>query len=136
MAKRTTLIAALAAVLSLGASQALAARTYLGFTVGISNAPPPPVITFRTAPRMVLVPDTRVYVVDDPRYDVGYDLFRSGGTWYVYDNGYWYRSTSYRGPYRVVDVRYVPRNVLRVPPGHWKGHPHGGPPGQMKKRGY
>ena len=61
-------------------------------------------------------------------------MFRYGGFWFVFDDGYWYRARAYRGPFSVVDVRYVPRQVLTLPPNHWKHHPHGGPPGQMRKR--
>ena len=109
------------------------AETYFGFNIGISNAPPPPRVMFRSAPRVILVPETRAYVIDDSYGDPGYDMFQADGYWYVVDDGYWYRARSYRGPYRVIDVRYVPRRVLTVPERRWRHHPHGGPPGQMKR---
>ena len=130
--KRTTFMAAMAIVALAATTAPAQARTYFGFNIGISNAPPPPPVYFRSAPRMVLVPETRVYVIDDG-YDIGYDMFRSGSYYYVCDDGYWYRSRSYGGPFRAVDVRYVPRGVLTVPASRWHNHPHGGPPGQMKK---
>ena len=107
-------------------------RTYFGFSIGVSNAPPPPRVVFQSQPDIVVVPGSTVYVVEDPECD--YDMFRYGGFWFVYDDGYWYRARAYRGPFTVVDVRYVPRQVLTLPPPRWKHHPHGGPPGQMKKR--
>jgi len=87
--------------------------TYLGFELDIRSAPPPP----------------RVVVVDEPDYD----MFRYGETWYVCYDAYWYRSRSYSGPYAVIDVRSVPREVISVPQEHWRHHPHGGPPGQEKR---
>ena len=58
----------------------------------------------------------------------GYGVF-----FYISRGGYWYRARSYRGPFRVCEVRYVPRAILNVPGRYWR-HPHGGPPGQLKKR--
>ncbi len=133
--KRTIPCVAFAALLSVLATSAghAAVRTYLGFTVGVTSAPPAPVVVFREQPHLYLVPNTGVWVVEDPVYRLDYDMFRYGNAWYVYDDGFWYRARSYAGPYRVVDVRYVPRRVLVVPASHWRSHPHGGPPGQMKK---
>jgi hypothetical protein len=106
--------------------------TYFGFTTGVAAAPPPPRSVVVEEPA-VAVAGEGVYVVTDPA--VRYDMFRFGATWYLYTDGYWYQSASYRGPFAVVDVRYVPREVVTVPPGHWKHHPHGGPPGLEKRRG-
>lgn len=110
-------------------------RTSLGLTVSIGNAPPPPVVVIREQPRCVVVPGSTVYVVEDYGDDVPYDMFRYGVYWYVYNNDYWYRARGYRGPFTVVQTRYVPRAIFSVPARHWRHHPHGGPPGQMKKRG-
>ena len=74
-----------------------------------------------------------VYVVDDGYGPADYDVFRYGVYWYVFDDGYWYRARSYRGPFRVVSARYVPTAIGNVPPRWWR-HPHGGPPGQWKHR--
>ncbi len=106
-------------------------RTYYGFQVGVTNAPPPPRIVFYEAPQYVVVPGTSVYVVDN----YNYDLFVYGSYTYLYSGGFWYRSRAYRGPYVAVDVRQVPSRVVQVPSRHWKHHPHGGPPGHGKKRG-
>jgi hypothetical protein len=105
-------------------------RTYLGFTTGVEAAPPPPRPVIVEEPAIAPA-GTGVYVVTDPA--VEYDMFRFGATWYLYSGGYWYQANSYRGPFAVVDVRYVPREVVSVPPGHWKHHPHGGPPGLEKR---
>jgi hypothetical protein len=58
-----------------------------------------------------------------------YDFFRYGVYWFIWNDGYWYRSSSFRGTYRVIDARYVPTAIWDVPSRHWKHHPHGGPPG-------
>ena len=116
------------------AAPALAlAHTSVGVSVSIGNAPPPPVMVIREQPRVVVVPGSSVYVVDDD-YDLPYDMFHYGVYWYVYNDDYWYRARSYRGPFTVVETRYVPRPIWDVPAREWRHHPHGGPPGQMKKR--
>jgi hypothetical protein len=102
---------------------------YLGFSVDISNAPPPPAVVFERDPDLVFLPGNSVYMVRNSDYD----MFRYGSSWYLSYGGYWYRAPSYRGPYSVVRVQRVPSPVLRVPPERWKHHPHGGPPGQGRR---
>jgi hypothetical protein len=97
-----------------------ASQTYFGFHLGITNAPPPPVV-FYDEPVVHAVPGYPVYVADD----CPYDMFRYGPSWYLFDAGFWYRGRSYRGPFVAVDVRYVPRPVLHVPASHWKHRYHG-----------
>lgn len=105
--------------------------TYVGFAAGVGDAPPPPRVVLVEEPAVAIAPGTSVYVVISP--SVPYDMFRYGSVWYVYHGGYWYQASSHRGPFAVVDVRYVPRAVVTLPPRHWKHHPHGGPPGREKK---
>jgi len=106
-------------------------RTSLGLTVNIGSAPPPPVVVVREEPRCVVVPGSTVYVVE--RDIVPYDMFRYGVFWYVYNDDHWYRARGYRGPFAVIEVKYVPRAIITVPARHWKHHPHGAPPGLAKK---
>jgi hypothetical protein len=106
-------------------------QIYYGFQIGITNAPPPPKIVYEEAPDVVIVSDTKVYVVD--RGDNDCDFFRSGKYWYVTTGGFWFRSGSYDGSFKVIDVRIVPSAILSVPAKHWKHHPKGGPPGLAKK---
>ena len=113
------------------ASCVVPGETYVGFSTGVATAPPPEVPV--AAEPAVVPAGEGVYVVTDPA--VPYDMFRYGATWYLYSGGYWYRAPSYGGPYAAVDVRYVPREVVTVPPGHWKHHPHGGPPGHERREG-
>ena len=93
---------------------------------------PAPVVVFDREPDVVLVPRSRVYYVDHD----GYDLYRYGRYWYINDDGYWFRASSYRGPFLSITVGRVPRSIVVVPARYRRHpvHPHGGPPGQMKKR--
>ncbi|MGE5175360.1 MAG: hypothetical protein ACM3JJ_03215, partial [Hyphomicrobiales bacterium] len=103
-----------------------------GAEVEVSNAPPPPRLVFHARPHYDVV--RGVYIVDHDAYDADCDVFGYGGSWYAYSDGYWYRARSYDGPYAVIRVSSVPDRIFEVPEGRWKHHPHGGPPGQMKKQ--
>jgi hypothetical protein len=108
------------------------AGTNASINIQIGNAPPPPVIVYREEPRSILVPGTTVYVLEGDRHD--YDCFRYGVYWYIWNDGFWYRSRNWRGPFTTIAVKYVPRAVINVPQKHWKRHPHGMPPGLAKKQ--
>jgi hypothetical protein len=110
-----------------------ASSLYYGFQIGISNAPPPPVVREVREPYCVRATDAMVYVVEDDRFRVDGDAFRYGQYWFVFTGGYWYRARTFRGPYVAMDVRRVPRAVLCVPRSMWWHHLLGGPPGQLKK---
>jgi hypothetical protein len=105
---------------------AASAGTSVGWSVTIGNAPPPPVVVVSDEPHMVLVPNTTVYAVDDGRVD--YDSFHYGIYWYACKGDYWYRARSWRGPYTVLEARYVPRPIFSVPARNWRYH-HPGPRG-------
>ena len=64
-------------------------HTYLGFSIGVSNAPPPPRLAFYGYPHRERVEYTEVQVVESP--DPGCDLFSYQGAFYLYSGGYWYR---------------------------------------------
>ncbi len=120
-------VASLGAILALSSCAATeyssgGTRTYLGFSLDIQSAPPPPRIVFQSEPRYEVVEYSDVQVVEAP--DPNCDMFRYGDTFYLFYGGYWYRGDSYRGPYRLVEVRHVPRPVLMVPEGHWRHRPH------------
>ena len=97
-----------------------------------AGAPAPPQVQIQGAPR-VEVELGGVYVVNHDDYDG--DLFRVGGVWYNYHDGYWYRSGAYDGPYVAIDVETVPREIFEVPADHWRHHPSVTPPGLAKKEG-
>jgi hypothetical protein len=107
------------------------ASTSVSMDIHIGDAPPPPIVAFREEPHVVVVPNSTVYVVDRG-YD--FDCFRYGVYWYMWNGDYWYRARSYRGPFAAVQARYVPVAIISVPARHWRHHPHGGPPGLMKRQ--
>jgi hypothetical protein len=108
------------------------AETYFGFQLGITNAPPPPRAVFYHEPEVVYVPSCGVHVV---AHDPGYDVFHYGSYWYMANAGFWYRSSSYRGPWRACDARYVPRRIYSVPAGYWR-HSHWAGRGYGRDGGY
>ncbi|NTU53520.1 MAG: hypothetical protein HGA97_07450 [Chlorobiaceae bacterium] len=42
-----------------------------------------------------------------------YDIVRSGNFYYLHDQGQWYRSARYNGPWRNVSGRQLPRQIRR-----------------------
>lgn len=90
----------------------------------VSLAPAPPRVLFSTNPHWVAVPGTRVYRVrDDDR--PSYDMMRYGSRYYIYDQGYWYRSTRWNGPFVTIQERSVPTVFYDVPSDHWRRYPPG-----------
>jgi hypothetical protein len=108
---------------------------------------PPPIIVEK--PRMILVPETRVYTTPHLEFNV----FLFGGKYYSHHNDHWFVTTKPGAPWTQivyasvpVEVRGVPAKYYKVPPGHAKKHDkdddddrgrgHGGkgcPPGLAKQ---
>ena len=81
-------------------------------------------INFGTAPRWSTIPGTSVREIQmSQRPD--YDMYRYGGTYYVYQNDVWYSSRRPQGRFMVINERYVPREFSRVPRNHWRNYPQG-----------
>jgi hypothetical protein len=118
------------------------ARADTDVRISIGDAPPAPHFVFRARPHERLFPGERVYVVDDPGIGDN-DCFRYGGYYWVFREGYWYRSASWRRRFVVVHPSHVPAVFYQMPATRWKHHPSGppglsrksggGPPGQVKK---
>jgi len=117
------------------------ARADVDVRISIGDAPPAPHIVFRARPHERLFPGDRVYVVDDPGVGDN-DCFPYGGYYWVFREGYWYRSANWRRPFVVVHPRHVPATFYQMPPTRWKHHPNGppdlrrsggGPPGHQRK---
>jgi len=68
--------------------------------------------TFQEKPKMNYIPNTDVYY---ERKASGYDRYRFANTWYLVDDGTWYRSYSWQGPYVLVDIGEVPDDVTTIP---------------------
>ena len=85
----------------------------------------PPRITFRTEPRMRLIPGTQVYVINRAYTNTDYDMFRYGNTTYLYSDGNWFAASSWRGPFVEIDDREVPRALRGVPRDEWRSYPSG-----------
>jgi hypothetical protein len=132
--RATAVVCALAGTVLAGVLFAGApARADIDVHISIGGAPPPPHFAFRARPHERYISGRGVYVVDDP--GVGdYDCFRQGGYYWIFRDGYWYRSSGWRGRYVVVQPRYVPAVFYRLPPAHWKHRPSG-PPGLARKGG-
>lgn len=62
-------------------------------------------------PQYVMIPDSRVYMVRGADHDV----YRYSGTYWAYDDGYWYRAPNYDGPWNAVRVERVPQQLIYVP---------------------
>jgi hypothetical protein len=86
------------------------------------QAPAPPEVYFRHSPRWENIQGTRVYVVrDEDRPD--YDMFRYGGSYYIYNDGYWYRGDRWNGPFVAIDFSSVPDEFRSVPRDEWVSYP-------------
>jgi hypothetical protein len=84
-------------------------------------------------PRLVVVPGYPVYYAPDLRANY---FFYDGLFWvFNVDDGYWYSSSWYNGPWVVVEPEFVPQPILVVPyrfyhvrPAYWRGWAYDRPP--------
>jgi hypothetical protein len=104
-------------LLALGMTVAMAATVYAQTSTSASLT-----VSFGTAPHWTAVQGTRVQVIRD-RERPDYDMFRYGGSYYVYNNDRWYMSRRSRGQFRAIDERQVPVELSRVPRNHWRNYP-------------
>jgi len=119
------LIAPLLALAALGITSCATTGTSTGISAGveISSAPPAPTISYGEHARWRYLTDSGVYVLDDDSAE--YDMFRFGTWTYLYGNGYWYRGSSYGGPFVAVNVRLVPHRIFEIRDRdyRWRNHP-------------
>jgi hypothetical protein len=86
-----------------------AAQSQAGVNVNIGvNLP---AYRFAAPPDVVVIPGTYVYMVPDIDVDV---LFFQGYWWRPYE-GHWYRSRDYKGSWRYVEPRSIPRGLKALP---------------------
>ena len=91
--------------------------------IGVNLPAPPRFVVVPGAPAVAYAPGVRA------------NYFRYGSHFYVYDNGGWYVSNGYNGPWAVIDPVYVPRPILAVPvryyrrpPSDWRRYRRDAPP--------
>jgi hypothetical protein len=129
--KRNLYALAAAALLAATVTATANAATSVDVRVAVGDPYRGATLTFSNQPDVVLVPDTKVYYVRNRDCD----LYRYGTYWYFVEDGFWYRSASWRGPFRHVRDTTVPRSVVMVPVRyrrHWKN----GPPSHAVAQGY
>ena len=113
-------IAALFVVGSLAVGTPALADVDVRFDIG--NAPRAPRFYFHARPHRWYDRTSGVYVIDDP-YVGDSDAFQYGGYYWLFSDGYWYRSRTWRGGFRVVEPQYVPTAIYSVPSQRWHNHP-------------
>jgi hypothetical protein len=86
------------------------ARVNIGFNI---NIPLPPLITFSSAPEVIVIPETDVYA--DP--DLNVNMYFYGGWWWRPWQGRWYRSRDYNSGWEY--YRNTPSFYNRIPSG-WR----------------
>lgn len=109
MKMRTSWLWVVGALLLVSAGSAM--QSEAGVRVGINL----PVVRFDAPPEVVVIPGTYVYMVPGIDVDV---MFYQGYWWRPYE-GQWYRSRDYKGQWRHVHPRSIPRG-LRVLPGDYR----------------
>lgn len=70
---------------------------------------PPPVMLPDTPPQFVFVPDLGYYVAVGTPYDMAY----IGRDYFIFSNGFWYRTSYYGGPLVRVERRMMPPLLVR-----------------------
>jgi hypothetical protein len=83
--------------------------------VGVDVQIPLPTIRFEVPPPLVVV-TPGVQVVED----YGDEVFFVNGWYWCRRDAHWFRTRDYRGGWVVVERRYVPGSLVKIPPGHYK----------------
>jgi len=88
-------------------------------------------INLPAPPALVAIPSSPVTYAPS----VGANFFFYGGQYFVFQNGGWFMSARYNGPWAAVAPEYVPRPILGVPvryyrhaPAEWRHARREGPP--------
>ena len=129
--KRNLYAFAAAALLAATVTATANAATSVDVRVSVGDPYNGATLRFSNEPQVVLVPETKVYYVRNRDCD----LYRYGRYWYFVEDGFWYRSATWRGPFRHVRTGSIPRSVVMVPVKyrrHWKN----GPPSHAVAQGY
>jgi hypothetical protein len=99
--------------------------------IGIGIGVPPPNIIIASPPSVFLIPDSYIYFAPG----VGAQLFFYSGYWYLLQDGYWFRSSYYRGPWNYLYPSRLPVVFLHLPPDYYRIPPRQRliPYGQLNK---
>ncbi|MDE2463642.1 MAG: hypothetical protein KGO02_08020 [Alphaproteobacteria bacterium] len=89
------------------------------FSISIGNRGVSIGFAMSTYPTMVRIPGYPVYY--DPRVDTNYFFY--DGLYWVYQDGNWYSSTWYNGPWNMIPPAYVPFFILRIPVRYYRRPP-------------
>jgi hypothetical protein len=105
-----------------------AAPAHSEVSVNINIGPP---MVVQQAPEMVVVPGSLVYFAPG----VNVELFFFRGYWWSRNENRWFRSREYKGPWKGMEGRRVPVEIVRLPPRYREeyGHREHIPYGQLKK---
>ena len=76
----------------------------------------PPHIGVAVRPRLVFVAQYGLYSAPD----LEVDLYFYDGAWIYFYGDVWYRSSSYEGPWKVVQGKHLPPGLAKAPPGQIK----------------
>ncbi|MBK5275191.1 MAG: hypothetical protein JJE30_09095 [Desulfuromonadales bacterium] len=82
---------------------AVSASAGVDIRIGIP-LPLPPTVVVQTAPEFIYAPSLGFHVSVGAPYDIVY----IGNDYYLYNNGYYYRSRNYNGPWVGVESRRLP----------------------------
>ena len=66
--------------------------------------PPPPQVVLSAAPRFIFLPFLDMYV----SVGIPYDIVYINGSYYLYEDGLWYRGPYYDGPWVLVEFSRLP----------------------------
>ena len=121
LVRKSLLPVMLLAITAVSASPALAQNRDDRWRVSV-QAPAPPEVYFQYAPHWQNVRGTQVYTLrDQDRPD--YDMFRYSNSYYIYNDGYWYRADRWNGPFVAIDYASVPNDFRAIPREEWVSYP-------------
>ncbi|MEN3013235.1 MAG: hypothetical protein ABDH23_01280 [Endomicrobiia bacterium] len=76
------------------------------------KTPPKVVIT----PKLVIIPESNVMYVAN--FD-DFEVFYFDGVWFCYYDGYWWKTKDLSKPWVMVEIKYVPSAIIKLPYG-WR----------------
>jgi hypothetical protein len=112
MIRPLTIALALVIAISSAASAREGGNVNLNINVGapvIAEPAPPPRVVLRAAPRFIFLPFLDMYV----SVGIPYDIVYIDGSYYLYEDGYWYRAPFYDGPWVLVEFSRLPGPLHR-----------------------